>query len=339
MTSNMINDTYMHFAWDLHLLSVEEIVGKYNPKKIVFFGPEEHRFNKILNNRKTYKNLVTFLDSKNIDYLFVNGACGDYALNYRFDFKKFRHKFTHWETFFAYSVYNVFQQSVGHNKKITKLFTSLNNRAHDFRKMFIDQMYNFDLFNHGYISWNDIDAETGYSFKYWKPERMLLSDRTNAYTQDFFKLPTTEFKDSLFSLIAESTMDAIFTTEKTYIAILHRRPFLIFGAPNANLYMKTLGFKLFENIIDYSFDTIDDDTERCKQYMQQVKNLTTCNLNELKNEVIPIVNYNFDNFNKMIATNSTVPAIVKELVSDCTHNRLQGYAYLLNNNKKTFIIG
>jgi len=189
------------------------------------------------------------------------------------------------------------------------------------------------------VSWNDIDTETEYSFKYWKPEPMLLSDRTDAYTQDFFKLPTTEFKDSLFSLIAESTMDAIFTTEKTYIAILHRRPFLTFGAPNANLYMKTLGFKLFENIIDYSFDTIDDDTERCKQYMQQVKTLTTYNQNELKNEVMPIVNYNFDNFNEMIRTNSTVPAIVKDLVFNCTHNRLQGYAYLLNNNKKTFIIG
>ncbi len=110
MTSNMINDTYMHFAWDLHLLSVEEIVGKYNPKKIVFFGPEEHRFNKILNNRKTYKNLVTFLDSKNIDYLFVNGACGDYALNYRFDFKKFGHKFTHWETFLP-TVYIMFSSN------------------------------------------------------------------------------------------------------------------------------------------------------------------------------------------------------------------------------------
>jgi hypothetical protein len=329
----------MHFAWDIHTLSVEEIVGKYNPKKIVFFGPEEHRFKKILDSRKTYKNLVTFLNSKNIDYLFVNGACGDYALNYRFDFKKFGHKFVHWETFFAYSVYNVFQQSIGHNKKITKLFTSLNNRAHNFRKMFIDQMYNFDLFNHGYISWNNIDVETGYSFKYWKPEPMLLSDRTDAYTQDFFKLPTKEFKDSLFSLIAESTMDAIFTTEKTYIAILHRRPFLTFGAPSANLYMKTLGFKLFENVIDYSFDAVDDDTERCNLYMQQVKKLTTYNLNELKNEVMPIVNYNFDNFNEMIRNNSTVPEIVKDLVFNSTHNRLQGYAYLLNNNKKTFIIG
>lgn len=335
----MIGDTYIHFAWDLCPLSVEEVVKKYNPKKIVFFGPEEHRFNKILNNRKTYKNLVTFLDSKNIDYFFVNGACGDYALNYRFDFKKFRHKFVHWETFFAYQAYSSFQTSIGHNKKITKLFTSLNNRAHDFRKLFIDQMYNAGLFDYGYISWNNIEMGSMYSFKYWNPEPMLLSDRNDAYTQDFFKLPTTEFKDSLFSLIAESTMDAIFTTEKTYIAILHRRPFLTFGAPNANLYMKTLGFKLFENIIDYSFDEIDDDIERCKQYMQQVKNLTTYNLNELKNEVMPIVNYNFDNFNEMIRTNSTVPAIVKDLVFNCTHNRLQHYTDLLNNNKKTFIIG
>jgi hypothetical protein len=103
--------------------------------------------------------------------------------------------------------------------------------------------------------------------------------------------------------------------------------------------MKTLGFKLFESIIDYSFDEIDDDTERCKQYMQQVKNLTTYNLNELKNEVMPIVNYNFDNFNEMIRNNSTVPEIVKDLVFNCTHNRLQGYAHLLNNNKKTFIMG
>ena len=339
MTNNMINDTYMHFAWEHSQLSIEEIVTKYAPKRILFFGPEEHRFNNILNNKKTYKNLVKFLDSKHTDYFFVNGACGNYTLNYRFDFRKFGNRFSHWETFFAYSVYNVFQQSIGHNKNITKLFTSLNNRAHDFRKMFIDQMYNFDLFDYGYISWNNKDEEMRYSFKYWKPEIMTLSDRRNTYTTDFFKLPTEEFRDSLFSLIAESTMDAIFTTEKTYIAILHRRPFLIFGAPNANLYMKTLGFKLFENIIDYSFDTIDDDTERCKQYMQQVKNLTTYNLNELKNEVMPIVNYNFDNFNEMIRNNSTVPATVKDLVFSCTHNRLQHYADLLNNNKQTFIIG
>lgn len=339
MTNNMIEGTYIHLAWEYPQSSIEEVVKKYNPKNILFFGPEEHRFNKILNNRKTYKNLVKFLDSKNIDYLFVNGACGNYDLNRRFDFRKFANKFVHWETFFAYQVYNSFQTSIGHNKKITKLFTSLNNRAHNFRKMFIDQMYNADLFDYGYVSWNDIDTETEYLFKYWTPERMLLSDRTCTYTQDFFKLPTTEFKDSLFSLIAESTMDAIFTTEKTYIAILHRRPFLTFGAPNANLYMKTLGFKLFENIIDYSFDEIDDDTERCKQYMQQVKNLTTYNLTELKNKVMPTVNYNFDNFNEMIRTNSTVPALVKDLVVNCTHNRLQHYADLLNNNKKTFIIG
>lgn len=72
---------------------------------------------------------------------------------------------------------------------------------------------------------------------------------------------------TLFQIVNETEVDdkngsSLFFSEKTFRAMAHMQPFIVFGQPNCNWYLKKLGFMLFEDDFDYSFDNISDVKER-----------------------------------------------------------------------------
>ena len=81
-------------------------------------------------------------------------------------------------------------------------------------------------------------------------------------------------------------------TEKTWKPIVYGKPFLIFGAQFFQAKLKDIGFKLFDSIIDYEFDTEPDAEKRATMMLLELKKLKKLNYQDLLDEMKPELDYN-----------------------------------------------
>ena len=91
-------------------------------------------------------------------------------------------------------------------------------------------------------------------------------------------------------------------TEKAFKPILFKQLFLINGYQNINHEMELLGFKLYNNFIDYSFDNIADPFVRMKKLIKEIKRLSNLDLEEIhnymySNEGQQIIEHNYNLYN------------------------------------------
>lgn len=108
------------------------------------------------------------------------------------------------------------------------------------------------------------------------------------------------YKDTLFSVISEGpnfwTEDYNFITEKTWRTFLHRHPFIFAGHPDQFDYIKTLGFKTFEEYLlikDYAYiknenQRLDAIVKNTEYWLKNIKN----NLSSIEKDI----EYNYQMF-------------------------------------------
>ena len=94
------------------------------------------------------------------------------------------------------------------------------------------------------LPYSDID-------EYWQPGDMSY---TMAYNLDLWK---HHYKDITIEIVAETsqTSDNFYITEKTLRPIAHGKLFLVIGSPEFEQNLKNLGFDIFDDIIDKSYDS------------------------------------------------------------------------------------
>jgi hypothetical protein len=88
-----------------------------------------------------------------------------------------------------------------------------------------------------------------------------------------------------------------FLTEKTYRAILHKRPFVIVGAPGSVAQLKKLGFKTFEKLWDESYDSINDPNQRIRAIVEIINKfgeLSNDQLQDIMYSIKDIVEFNYE---------------------------------------------
>lgn len=116
------------------------------------------------------------------------------------------------------------------------------------------------------------------------------------YTSNNF---VPSMKKSFLYVSAESVFDYPCTvfTEKTFRPIHHKRPFVVFGAPNTLTILRDLyGFKTFGDFWDESYDTETDPNKRFKKAYAVVKQINSLSIDELKqmcNNMKDVIEYNF----------------------------------------------
>lgn len=170
------------------------------------------------------------------------------------------------------------------------LFISLNYNAHDHRCLLLDTLEKYNLIKNNIISWHGVNISTTYKWNYWNPKVMQLSD-TFAINQRQSCIPA-EYNDVLFNLIAETTIEVVFLTEKTWHAILCEKPFLVLGAPGFHAFLKSKGYKLFDSIIDYSFDQEENLEKRIEMLIQELKKLENQNYQAIYQDIKYICKHN-----------------------------------------------
>jgi hypothetical protein len=194
------------------------------------------------------------------------------------------------------------QKPTGHNKHISKLFTTLNGKAWGHRCEFLDCLAKHNLLENNYYSYNAWQQKyfpVTYKFKHFDGKVKTLDDIDHT---GYFSVPE-EWKDSLFSVVSETSIKKIFFTEKLWHPMYHKRPVLVYAAPGYYQKLTQLGFKKHD-IIDYSFDLETNVAKRLEMFVQEIKKLQkyTSNLAAIKKHLDPVVQHNFYNIKKLLET-------------------------------------
>lgn len=336
-----IDGNYYYFLWGncFPIEVYDMMVAEKQPKGFYVIGPEEWEPVHLFSDKFSYEAFKYYVEAKGIDFKIISGSIDDpkYNVNYHLSGEKY---FENHPTYFAHAIVdhallnNIQPYGVKKNK-IQKIFTSLNGRPHPWRCEFVDNMYAHGLFDHGYISWHELDHENDvyeYTWKYWSPKKMNfdINWKQTDGMKDLY-LPPNEFKTSAISLISESNTECLFYTEKTFVPIFHQRPFVIYGAPYANRYLEKMGFKIFNEIIDYSFDEIQDDTERCQAYFKEVAKLKEVSYNDIVDSTALKVQHNFNRMLEIVENKEYIGKTWDAITKNNPHHQyLANYERILN---------
>jgi len=212
----------------------------------------------------------------------------------------------------------------------TYLYMTLYPKAH--RALMMDTLAKYDLHSSGALSWREfnrnLDRSTmppgqldslhnighhPYTWKYWTPTRLYLDQPTDNPGPIRYDWLPKQFYSSFMQIIGESLPDAVLISEKTIVPLLFNKPFLIMGGQYSHKHLSSLGFKLYDEIFDYSFDSEKDKVQRAEGIAKNIINLNcllkdhggTAMLNKIKDKLI---------HNKKLAHDIILDDLPKEVI-------------------------
>lgn len=98
-----------------------------------------------------------------------------------------------------------------------------------------------------------------------------------------------EYHQSFCDFVTESTHHTQVFSEKIFKPMYMKKPFLILGAQNHNLYLRdNFGVELYDDIFDYEFDTYPDLETRTELYAQEIKKIMMMSTDELR-QVLDVI--------------------------------------------------
>lgn len=210
-----------------------------------------------------------------------------------------------WPYYFLYeSIY--YNNSVKNKQKVDKLFLCMNYKPRIHRKKLLDELAKVNLLESNYFTWHqpkesyhykpDLFDEDYYEWKYWQPKQTYLEGSTwDQYA------PPAEMGKCVINVVTESFLHCPFTTEKTWNAIISKKPFIILGNLGIHRHLETLGFKL-PTQINYSFDSVADKDLRIKMIVDELKRLSKKDLYELSESMNDIVEHNYRHALEIVKT-------------------------------------
>lgn len=110
-----------------------------------------------------------------------------------------------------------------------------------------------------------------------------------------------------FQLISETHFDTTaWITEKTWISIANKRPFIIASFPNTLEKLKSMGFRTFEKYTAVKhYDSIINDESRLDAIVKNIEYWNT-NIKDFYSEIKEDTEYNFQNFLKIAKSNEEI---------------------------------
>jgi hypothetical protein len=239
--------------------------------------------------------------------------------------------YKNWYYFFhgfaALDWYRDYQYTPQIENQFTRVFISYNRlvtKSRSYRLYFVSQLMKHNLLEHGYVSlilkdnglgsWQQelADPDTLLS----EPAKLLIQDQIgtleNSLTIDKDNPPGTASADSgyaelmmhksaLWHVVTETVFyyDKLHLTEKIFKPITAKRPFMLLGAVHNLAYLKSYGFKTFDQWIDESYDDELDPDRRIELVVAELEKLCKLKdteLAEMYKEMQDILEFNFNHF-------------------------------------------
>lgn len=177
-----------------------------------------------------------------------------------------------------------------------KTFTTLVNRTHPHRFETMDMLSKHDLISSLSYVWRCKDS--GWDLKYWREQQVLPNNYDpNTPPQDT-EIPK-EYIEGFIDIVMETNLGTYFITEKTVRPLLYGKPFIVIGAKGFNKWLEDYwGFKLYHDLIDYSFDEepiprvrIEKAVLALKQVQQRIDSGET-KISELQEQIAELAKFN-----------------------------------------------
>lgn len=210
-----------------------------------------------------------------------------------------------------------YAEQIPQDQTVEKDFNCFLNRIDPIRQTWFYLLFDRNLLNSGYVSFN-LDVRTGL-----QPAEVTGLDLFDSHHRNFLSsfdpikeqikkvVPFKNFVEhnDLFSVTLSSKISVIVETyferpdtkplsEKTFRALQLPRPWLLFAATGCVDKIRSLGFDVYDDIVDHSydqFDTATDSVERQESILTQLSELTSLEF---------------------------TPSLIKRLTHGADHNRL-----------------
>ena len=337
--TNVWTDTFNEF--------VDDIAGNITDVDMVILDclNEVDYYDKVFNKEQIDK-LLSITKQHNIPVKIVTAN-----INKKIDLDTFTNiEIICWSTFWFYRTYDVWIHQPNHyynlakgidisnsdvykNFEFTYPYVCLNNIVKEHRSKLMDMLAKHDLIKHGAISWRGITYNgiiSDQPYRYWKPEILILDQDTNV----IFKQETmpNEFGHSFIQLVTESDDIETFFSEKTATPMFLNKPILVAANIGFHKDLKNLGFELYDELFDYSFDDEHDMETRYDKLVQNLKPYIGLSSSELKEHYNRVSDKIIHNRNLSIKYAVEVP---KEIINLhlLVKKKVQDYTGSLNNIK------
>lgn len=307
-----------------------KILKETKDTKIVHFQPEEHstgiEYNIPENIEKMCRKIENLLRKNNctLECWIGNFIENDQRLHY---IDQNLIKVINWPEYLMMLSY--YRYTHHHNNPgylpIDKLYTCLNRKQNYHRSLLMREIFENNIKKYGYISFLRRDANPSKLCIYNKLfSKKIVLDITGPQS---WAPPGEYYHKSLINVITETTTSVPDISEKTWFSILHKRPFIVLGYPGIHKKLREMGFILFDSIIDYSFDEIDDIDLRVNAIIKNLTRLKDCNYQEEFYKLVPILEHNRlvflkhitnkDNFRDLSSFNSNGTLDYKVVMQEC----------------------
>ena len=256
------------------------LFNKHNVHLVVTFGSYNHEF------YNKYRKIFNSIEVVNWPTYWINWAlmCSS-LLDFNKEYKNFKYP-----------------------------FICLNNKNHSHRCAIVDELTGLDLLNKGIVTWHRFPNQTPsnhrYTFKYYDDSIRLIGDDFVTKLDSFLIPP--EYHESFLHVVGEATINVSIISEKTCLPILFKKPWVVMADQYFHQKLIDLGFELYDEIIDYSFDSEPDLTVRANLIAQNVKRISEQNLNDLYKLIEPKAIRNYNRYMAIVKSAKHVPPIIVE---------------------------
>ena len=130
----------------------------------------------------------------------------------------------------------------------------------------------------------------------------------NGYYKNRFDygVPKEYFLGLIYIVTEGSCEMSTHFSEKTYKALYYKKPFISMAGPYWYETFEKYGFKLYDQIFDYSFDTIENKDERIDDILLQIKSLNSYPYEDLSKKIDIIKPKIEHNYNHLFTLQSKI---------------------------------
>jgi hypothetical protein len=272
----------------------------------------------------SHGNILPFdkLNHYNLHFV-LTGVTKDDIVSYKkHDTKSFTNQFPNAELFawplglarLSYDVYTNLQGGKIPSKsdipyiETEILYLNKTSRPRNHRIKLLSKLDENNIISYGINTFLNPDSDSEYKHESWFKNINNIDKYNYNWSSNSFGGITQEYIDHkcTIEIITETEVDYQRFSEKTWKPIINLRPFLILGKRGIHNQLKDLGFNLYDNIFDYSFDNEKNIDDRINGIISNLKNYINSSYQSLYKKEEQNIVHNINTFRKYIIRDDTI---------------------------------
>jgi len=155
----------------------------------------------------------------------------------------------------------------------------------EYRIKFADLLIEYDLVTHCKTSFNSVEPELNIDYKQhiflnskWRPNNFIEKyfDSTSVSASSSADFDLDDYSSTRFEVVLETLFDdsRLQLTEKSLRPIAVGQPFILAATHGSLEYLRSYGFQTFSDVINESYDLIEDPYDRLIAIVQEMKRIS-----------------------------------------------------------------